>query len=398
MTAQHNMLLAIIGGALTGKMPEIAGEDCDWQQVVEEAQLQTVSLILLDALAPYEAVLPKQAYETATTYGMNALSANMKVGYSQKELVGILDGDGWDYVILKGESAAAYYPKPELRTLGDVDFLIDPRQKAQIGSLLESKGYKRYLETHACHEVYRKPGAHLEMHFRVVGLPGGKRGEEAEGYLAEALKEREEKDVGSGKFRAPADHHHGLVLLLHMQYHMLSEGLGLRHLCDWASFVHSTWQKPFWQKSLLPLLRRIGLMTYAAVMTRTAALYLGTACPDWAQADADLCQGVMEDIMSGGNFGKKDESRTASGQMISNRGQDGTRHSKLYYLRKSLQIVIFEQHPQLKHQPVRLELYTLWRAGRYGVRMLLGKRPDLRRVSAEADARKSVYDRLHIFE
>ena len=35
----------------------------------------------------------------------------------------------------------------------------------------------------------------------------------------------------------PSHFHHGLNLLLHTNQHLLGEGLGLRHLCDWAVFA-----------------------------------------------------------------------------------------------------------------------------------------------------------------
>lgn len=398
MTQEQNILLNVIGSALTGREVTPPDSTCDWQKLVQEAKQQAVGLMFLDTLTPCQAQIPQETYQNMCSLGMAIAGSNMRVGFAQSQLVGWMGQNNWSYMILKGESAAAYYPKPELRTLGDVDFLIQPDQRQLIGQMLQEKGFTLSHQGHICHEVFRKRGAHLEMHFQVAGIPNGQAGELATEYLQDALACVQIKNIGSGEFCVPADRHHGLILLLHMQHHMLGEGIGLRHLCDWACFAEKTWQMDFWQESLLPLLKKIGLFTYASVMTKTASLYFGTVCPFWAQADTELCREVMEDILAGGNFGTKDDTRKASGQMVSNRGKDGTKHGKIYYLYKILHASTLEAYPSLKTKPLLVPFAMFWRACKYIWKVAKGERYALHKLAPKADERKSVYERLHIFE
>ena len=48
------------------------------------------------------------------------------------------------------------------------------------------------------------------------------------------MEKAEEVLFEGEKIRIPAPFHHGLILLLHTVHHMLGEGIGLRHLCDWG--------------------------------------------------------------------------------------------------------------------------------------------------------------------
>lgn len=382
----------------TENLPEEVLKTVDWQAVMKEAAHQAVLISAFDAAAAYRAYMPAEIYMQTFQRVSRGMMSNLQVNAAQRALTALLEKKGYPYVILKGEAAAAYYPRPDLRHLGDVDFLIDPAQKEEIGQLLEAEGYAGSMHEHVCHVVYKKPGAHLEMHFEIAGIPYGKAGEQVRSYMADALAQAEQAQQGSDRFSVPAPAHHGLILLLHMSHHMVAEGLGLRHLCDWAAFVDRTWKDAFWQEKLLPMLREIGLMKYAAVMTRAASRAVGTACPEWAQADDALCDAVLHDILTGGNFGRKDKERSSAGMMISEHGKDGIRHGSLHNLWHTLHRSTAEVFPVVKKVRVLHPVLDVYRAGLYLGRRAVGKRPSLLRMAPLAQERRSVYEQLEIFE
>lgn len=401
MTLEQSILLELVASAITKKpvqMPD-AAENADWRLVMKEAAWQAVLLLAVDAAAKIPDVFTKEAYPQEYRRAYTSLVSCAKVEKSQKDLIELLAAHNKPYVILKGTSCAAYYPNPELRSLGDVDFLIDPNDRNEIEALLLDAGYNREQENHDCHTVFRKPDAHLEMHYKVAGIPNGEIGEKVSAFLENIFSKPVLRETKLGAFNAPQDVFHGLIILLHMQHHMLGEGLGLRHLCDWACFVQKTGGMAFWNEALLPFLKEIGLLQYAAVMTKTAARYLKTDCPEWAKQVPDLlCEGVIEDILAGGNFGKKDEARAKSGMMVSNRGKDGTKHSKLYYVCSTLATSVRMHHPIVKRIPPLFAVFFVARATRYLWRTLIGKRPSFAKMLPKAQERQSLYKQLHIFE
>ena len=372
-------------------------EGADWEEIMKEAIEQAVPLATFDSLSVYKKHLPEKVCAQWKSVAMSVLRSNFIVAQSQADLITLL-AEKYPYIILKGLSAGAYYPNSEMRALGDVDFLINPLQQDEIEKLLLQAGYKKSCGDHPNHVVFRKPNAHLEMHFEVAGVPYGWQGEEVRAFIKDAVFEEQKRVHDVGEFNAPTDMNHGLILLLHMQHHMLGEGFGLRHLCDWAVYVAKTHKESYWEETLLPFLQKIGLFTYTAVMTKTSAKYLHIPCPQWAEsADDETCDEIMWDILTGGNFGQKDINRAKSGMLISERGKSGTSHGAIYNLAHALHKNVLRT-PCVKKLPILYPFIYVWRAIRFLCLSLVGKRPSLTKMAPEAKKRKSVYKKLAIFE
>ena len=394
LSTREQHLLALVGAVMNNKKAPLPA-DTDWEQLFADGVIHAVPLLVFEGAAPYKSNIDPALYATQQQRGYRRLLKNQQVNAAQQELVSLLEQEGYPYVILKGAAAAAYYPKPQLRALGDVDFLIDPAQTQQLADRLEQAGYTKFMENHACHLVFRKPGAHLEMHFAPAGIPHGEAGELARAFLQDAVRQ----PVKEEGFLAPLPHHHGLILLLHMQHHMVGEGLGLRHLCDWAAFVGKTHGQPFWQQTLIPFLQKIGLFTYMNIMTAVCVTYLGTEQPQWLQPiDPKLGQQVMEDIMLSGNFGRKDKKRAASGMMVSNHGKDGTSHSKVYYLYQALHRSTLEQHAVARRSKAAAFCLDCGRAARYLFNAARGKRYSPLALMPVAEKRKKLYEIFNLFK
>ena len=152
-------LLEAIKASLFGTEPNYP-TDTDWAEVVKEAKAQTV----LGIISP---VIP--AKDVSVEIGK---AKYMKLLFEQDKLIKLFDANDIPCVILKGCAAAKYYPKPHLRAMGDVDFLV-PRDRFDEASLiLESNNYiYRYGKgadgkrpKNERHFGYSKNGVSFEMH------------------------------------------------------------------------------------------------------------------------------------------------------------------------------------------------------------------------------------------
>ncbi len=394
MTNEQKVLLSLLTASVNGRNAEPCDCAVDWQTVFAEAEYQAVLLMAVDAALALKQNIQSDVYERWTDRAVSCLVKNAEVETSQIQLKKLL-GDRYSYAILKGESAASYYPEPTLRMLGDVDFLINPDQNDEISALLSANGFESSYEEHECHTVFKKGGAHLEMHREIAGIPCGEVGEKIREISNTVIENASAKDG----FSRPCDFHHGLIILLHMQHHMVAEGIGLRHLCDWALFVNKTATEPFWETEFLPLLEQIGLLTYAATMTKTASIALGTKCPEWAEAaDKQLCEKVIEDIFSGGNFGSKDRAYSRAGFLISEHGKDGFEENKYKRAISTIKASIERQHPVVEKYRILYPVFFVQKLLRYLVLWITGKRPSIKKLSRFADTRKELYQQLKIFE
>ncbi|MBE7084654.1 MAG: hypothetical protein E7368_01200 [Clostridiales bacterium] len=401
LTREQQIVLHLAGRSISAEPSSLVlaneyFENADWEEVERICQMQAITLSAFDALSPYKKLIPTAVYEHWKKNAFSALQSNYFVMQAQTELTALLQENSFPYIILKGLSAGAYYPKTDLRSLGDVDFLIEPEKQKEIENVLIENGYQKSAQETDHHVVFYKQKAHLEMHFEVAGIPHGEVGELVRACLQDALNSSIKRGE-NGVFYAPNDAHHGLILLLHMQHHMLGEGLGIRHLCDWATYVNGTYEKEYWAETLLPFLKKIGLYTYAKVMTKTCAIYLQSVCPDWAcDAKEALCLEVISDVLACGNFGRNDEERSKGGMLVSEHGKEGTKHNRAYYLCKLLHTETMGNRAVNRCKLCYPFVYV-WRICWHLTRAIFGKSKPIK-VFNEAKKRKAIYDKLKVFE
>ena len=398
MTKEQQFLLELMSVAIGTKDAVPLPEQLDWRVLFREAHVQTVMPLCADALAPQWSKIPADLAEKATYVAQKVTACSAAVEFARCNLVAFLEEQQQQYVILKGEAAAAYYPKPGLRHLGDVDFMVPRECVEQTVEKLKAQGFTHSCEEDDYHQVLFRDGENLEIHIEPAGMPGDGKKEHIESFMETLYENRLRVETPSGAFYAPAHAHHGLILLLHMQHHMWGQGLGLRHIMDWACYVNQTAQCAFWTKQLLPLLDAVGLKFYCAVVTKMCSLYLGTACPSWASvAPEKLCRQLMEDSLAGGNFGRKDQDRRRSASMLPQEKQE-EKYGKNRLLWKTLRQSAVNRHPKLEKRPVRRFLYMSLKVLRFGVLRLFGKRTSIIKAADCADRRRAIYEKLRIFE
>lgn len=86
-----------------------------------------------------------------------------------QELVKLFEANNIDYVPLKGTFMKHYYPKMEMRLMGDIDVLIPSEKKIEVRNLLLQKNYRIILplEYNNHHEVFQYKYSTFEIHHRL---------------------------------------------------------------------------------------------------------------------------------------------------------------------------------------------------------------------------------------
>lgn len=396
MTDYQSTLLKILSRALFSRT--ITLPDTDWIEVLKEAKSQTVTQLA-------DSVLDKNRFsqEEAKKWkraASAAISDNIRIGHNHALLHKWMTEVGIPYVILKGAASASYYPIPAYRSMGDVDFLVRTEDLERAGKVLEEHGLKPWEEEHISHIVYRGPWMHYEMHFNLAGTPYGEIGDQVREYTKDIFEKAEVKKVVSGEAVLPSPFHHGLILLLHTCHHLTGEGIGLRHLCDWAVFENSFSDAEF-RGLFEDKLKAIGLWRFAQILTRVSIKYLGAYEREWAVADDCLTDELIEDILSGGNFGKKDQNRSMQTMLISERGKDGVgKTSMIDQALKSANSVVYHKWPAARKNKLLLPVGWVCFGTRRVFRELTGKRKktDVRKLIGGAAERRELYSKFHLYK
>lgn len=206
-------------------------------------------------------------------------------------------------VVVKGTTAAAYYPMPELRTMGDIDLLVRPQDYDKAKKIMEENGWQANNEGNNRHCAYYRQHIVVELHRR---------------FAADRLSNATQVDqllfnkMTIGKHELDNDLN-GLVLLMHIAHH-LPAGLGLRQIIDWMMFVNQYVDDEFWHVKFQPLAEMVGLERLAKSLTRMCQLYIGlNKQVTWCiNEDEDLCTLLLDYIFECGNFGNKRNKVNAS--------------------------------------------------------------------------------------
>jgi len=369
----------------------------DWEAVYQESVDQTVSLLCFDSVAVYKNYVPQAIYAKWKNTAIAQMQTALRLSQVQAELCALLKEYKYAYVILKGTSAAEYYPNPNLRILGDIDFYIEKDKCAEIEKLLEENGYVNQRESHVYHVNFKKDNVTVEMHFDLPGMPDGTLGQRTRAFCEPIFETCVVRENELFTAKTPNDLYHGVIILLHALSHQTGYGVGLRHLCDWAAYVQKTQKEGYWQEALLPLFKEIGVYRYACALTKMCAVYLGIGCPDWAQeAPLKLCERLLIDMFTAGNFGKKDKAYSKSAQLIENK--DGKRRGPFATLMHSLHVSIVWRYPIVKKVWIIYPFIFVWKVIKNLFLMCIGKRAPLSKTLPEAKKRKQIYEQLKIFE
>ncbi len=328
LTMTQQTLLGMIGHALFRKS-FAADPSTDWGEVFRESCLQGVYRVAFQNCREHG--VPAAFSEKIRSVAGQNVIRDVRVAAQHAALHTLMTEAGIPYTVLKGVASAVYYPDPTLRSMGDVDFFVDAEDLPRAEALLTSHGYALRETQHDRHRILDKQGIRLEMHYGIPGIPKGDAGKILNGYMEDLLTASVLSENETAVCVCPSPFHHGLIMLLHMQHHMLAEGIGLRHLCDWAVFLNSLGEERFVALFQEPL-KRVGLWRFARLLSLTAAIFLGLPEMKWMKSDGhddEIAAWLIADIMAGGNFGVKDPNRKYEGNYISDRGKDGVRKSRM---------------------------------------------------------------------
>lgn len=315
MDEQKFLITRIVGEQLFNHSSD-AVQYGNLESLISEAENQSVFPIVFSAID--KSKLTKEQSDRYDRKNLQYKAQNIRNLQTHIAVHQILSSQNIDYSILKGQASARYYPNPLLRTMGDVDFIVRENDIDKADALLQDYGFEKIknAEKHEYHWAYKKGKDSVELHWSVPGLPND---DKVKSYFDDLIAKRQTTSLDNGTIFVPSDFHHGLVLLLHTISHMTGTGVGIRHICDWLVFQNSMSEEDFVRIFEQPL-KNTGLWRFAQVLSQIGVLYFTCKNQKWcSDADDSICKVFLEDVLQGGNFGIKDDTRKSQAKLIQNK-------------------------------------------------------------------------------
>ena len=298
-------VLALLRGALWGE-EAVYPADTDWQAVTKELQAQAVMGVVAGSDIPE--CVPAQTRAQWESLALLQGSQFYRLLYQQDEMLALLEKNDIHLVILKGMAAAVYYPNPEMRAMGDIDFLVSRDQVERAYELMRADGYVLYQEKEANnkHIVLVKGDTSFELHRYFGKFDSIDKMRRMDDLVQRGLQNIVQQHCAGSIFPMLPTLANGLVLLEHAAGHF-STGLGLRHMVDWMMYVYSCLTDTVWQQEFYPTAQALGLDLFAKTLTKMCQIYLGLPqTMHWCEsADTKACDQLMAYVLEQGNFGGK---------------------------------------------------------------------------------------------
>lgn len=391
----EQILLDLLSNSLFNRHRPVSCSSEKWRLVWREAHMQAVSLITFSGKAPENCDDNLLALIRAKL--KTDLQAVIHINKQHIRLNKILTDAHIPYVILKGAASASYYPDPLMRSMGDVDFLIDENDVERACEILEKNGLIRNPKEHEKHIVYYDDNGNFELHTTPAGVPKGKDGDNIRSLFKDIIKESYSHETDFGTIQLPSPFHHGLILLLHTCCHLSEGGIGLRQLCDWAVFVASFTDDEFCD-TFKDKLKKVGLWNLAKVLTKASTDYLGAPAFKWAMdTEKALTEGIIMDIFKSGNLGQKKATTVQESIFVSH---ENSKVARIKHIFNYLNSIVYFYWGFTKKIKLLLPFGWFYFGLRYIFRSLMGQRPkiDLKNLKSEATIRSELYEEIKLFK
>lgn len=290
--------------------------DDEWRYLYRESRRQSVGGVAFTALD----VLSKSGQKppTALLYEWMGLSEqvrsqNVLMNKEAARLTNLFEQEGHNTAILKGQANARLYPQPLTRQPGDIDIWLDGGKDKIIETIrrlgLITDEIVRFamdgdttISYHHIHLKKNEAGVDVEIHFRPSsGNKNPFTNKRLQRFLEDEIN-RENERVPEG-FRVPSVRFALVMQLSHIQRHLMSEGIGLRHIIDYYYLLKSDTNNQ--RDEVKNRLDSFGLKHMAEALMwvlhewlRLEEAYL------IAPEDEGRGRMLLQSIMDGGNFGR----------------------------------------------------------------------------------------------
>ena len=209
----------------------------EYKAVMDDAEKQCVMGLITDCLRSNNMGLRKPCVVHMIQLQNTLEAENKRVNARLHELCQLMKDNRITLIVVKGQTLGTFYPKPLLRTIGDIDFYIPAKHFQNARKLIEKNWNIQIEEGESkMHVSFRYKDIEFEMHRFLREFPN-KKMQKAFNQLMDAYPpypvEVEGLEVPT---LMPAMN--VFYTFLHLYHHFIKLGVALRQLCDLTMLLH----------------------------------------------------------------------------------------------------------------------------------------------------------------
>lgn len=308
------MLLKLVRAALWEMPVDLKGQVWtyeEYESVMTLARQQAVAGLVSQALMASGVKLERQ--DALELFGLqqSIRRRNAELDVAVVRLCQKMREAGIRIVVMKGQTLAALYSIPELRQSGDIDFYCHPEDwnkalcfiREQLLKTVSNHNTEKHVE-------FDLNGVQYEMHRMLTSFARPKHQRYWDTVVVPAIWEPEAY-IKINDFDVPVlpPTYNVLYTFVHIFYHLIIEGIGLRQFCDWAVLLHEMYHgQCIMDNALLERhLKGIGLMKAYTGLGAILTDYLGLPEEEFpfeiSADDHQKAPKLFQNMLEMGNFG-----------------------------------------------------------------------------------------------
>lgn len=226
-------ILSFLRAFLTNCNFSLASKPNDWKSLYHLAEINSISGIAGYVLDQSEKVdCPDEIRQLFADVYFSTIVITTIRDEAMKSLIDLLNANGIDHLLFKGYVVKDLYTVPELRTYGDIDFVIRLEDRAKCDALMRKHGYQIGDDWEPVYS-YSMDTEHYEVHTELLDSNINER-LDYRAYFKDFWDHA--KKVAEYTYVFEPEYHL-IYLLMHIAKHLYSSGAGIRMYLDIAFFL-----------------------------------------------------------------------------------------------------------------------------------------------------------------
>lgn len=296
MNEEEVYLLKVLKGFVLDENPGVFYGD--WNKLTGLANIHSVIGILGYSVMNYPDESNAQIADSMRKHCLQTIALVSQRSENMKELIRQMNNKGISHLLFKGYIVKDYYPIPELRTFGDIDFLIHPEDRQRSDELMIQQGFVRKTDWEPVYS-YKRRAEYYEIHTDVMEVDVSDKAD-YKGYFQHTWEHAHLTDVHTWEL---SPEFHFLYLITHIAKHISGSGAGIRMYMDIAVFIQHFGNELDW-KYIQDELKKLELTDFANMTLTVVQKYFDVKSPiTLSKIDENLLEDFMEFTMAGGVFG-----------------------------------------------------------------------------------------------
>ncbi|MBP5381702.1 MAG: nucleotidyltransferase family protein [Bacteroidaceae bacterium] len=235
----HETFLLLLRSTLWGEKICFEGRkmaQAQYQSLIGLAHEQAVAGLIGQSLIDSGLKLPKQAAMEVYALTETIRQRNEQMDMAVADLSCKMENQGIRIIVFKGQTLAKLYPDAGLRQSGDIDFICHPDDWSRAMAYFQhTLGVKVKNTNSNKHVEFELNDIQYEMHSMLTSFAYPPHQRYWENVVMKQVWNTPcTIDICGQAVPILAPTYNALYVFIHIFYHLIIEGIGLRQFCDWA--------------------------------------------------------------------------------------------------------------------------------------------------------------------